>query len=446
MRKLISLFTLLLSCACWADTITLVDGTQLTGDLKRVETGWSITQADGTIRTVPADSVKAVQLGSSAPRAGLQATDALASLRRSVEALPDIDQIIDRYQRFIDTTNDATVVSEARSELALWQDRKRQQLVKYGGQWVTAAQVNQLVSAATEQAIQARDMIRQTRTHDAEQLVRQALMTDPNNLSALYLNGVLLYRQDKLVEARKVFETINERMPAYPPALNNIAVILWRQKQAAASLNFYDQAMKAAGVNDFILNNVAEALGTVPDEARRSAAAANASRRFAELDQLLQRDMAKRGMYRWGSSWIDDKHLETLKTAERETREKMTAMQQEYDRGQARINSLDSQISQNQRAMEDLRLNSYYRDANGSVVMLPPPQSYYDLQNQNNQLQTEADSLRGKFASYPDQAQKLQRELPIPTFTGVQQIVGVEAMPLPAPTSQPASSNPAGGS
>src|SRR6187399_319161 len=71
-----------------ADSITLKDGTQVEGDLKRNPdgSGWTITTSDGKVRSIAADAVKSVQLGSSSA-SGSSAAEGLASLRRSVDAV-----------------------------------------------------------------------------------------------------------------------------------------------------------------------------------------------------------------------------------------------------------------------------------------------------------------------------------------------------------------------
>lgn len=433
MRQLLTLFVvMLMAISLRADVVVLNDGTRLTGDLKRTADGWTITTADGASRNIAADSVRSVELGSGAARVASQGADALASLRRSVEAQGDINQIIERYQRFIDNTRDERVLADAKADLTLWQQRKQDGLIKHGGKWVKPEQVSQLVVEATKQAVEARELIRQNRNYEAEAAIQQAVANDPNNAAAHYLRGVILYRQDKFADARKAFEMVNGLLPQHPPTLNNLAVILWRQNQQAGALNFYDQAMQAAGVNDYILNNVAEAIGTTPEDQRKGTSFAKAMKRFAEQDQILQQQMAQRGLYRWGATWVDDRKLEDLKTAEKIIRQKLDDFQMEFDQTRTRITAIDEQIGANQRSMDELRLNRGYMDGRGNWIILPPPQAYYDLQTRNQELATEQQTLQTRLTTLQDQAKRTQQQIPVPRFTGVQQIVGVEGMPLVA--------------
>ncbi len=441
MHRLPLLFVLLLASGAVADQIVLKDGTRLSGDVKRNADGWTITMADGAVRTVAPDSVKSIELGA-APKGAQQAAEGLASLRRSVEALSDINQIIDRYQRFIESSKDAKVAADAQADLEMWRQRRDKGLVKHGSKWVAPEEVAALAAKATALAEEARDLIRQNRNKEAEPVLQQALDIDPANPSALYLRGVMLYRQDKFPDARKAFEAVNSALPGHAPTLNNLGVVLGRQNQQPAALNYFDQAMQAQPVNKYILNNVAEALGTIPEEQRKGAAIAKCLHRFAEQDLILQQQMAQQGLYRWGGTWVDQKKLDELKAAEKEVRDKIEAMQAEFDQTKAKISQIDQQVADNERMMEEMRARSVYsyvdKDGQRQITYLPLPQAYYDTQRQNQRLRSEQDSLKAKLSGMQKQAERVRQQVPIPQFTGIQQIVGVEGMPGPQDVLPPA--------
>jgi Flp pilus assembly protein TadD len=444
MRKLPLLLSivLLIPILARADVIVLKDGTRLEGEVKRTPDGWTVTTADGKSRTVTSGAVKSIELGSS-QRNGQQSAEGLASLRRSVEALTDINQVIERYQRFIDNTKDAKTLAEAQIDLSMWRDRREKGLVKHGSQWVPPEEVASIVAKASSFAEEAREHLRGNRQREAEQLLSQALEVDPKNPAALYLRGVMLYRQDKLTDARKAFETVNSVIPSHAPTANNLGVLLYRANQQVGALNYFDQAMQAQPVNKFILNNVCEALGVLPEEQRKNPAVAKVARRFAEQDLILQQQMQQQGLYRWGGQWVDQKRLDELKAAERQAREKLEAMQAEFDQTKARIAQIDEEIARNESSMEDMKARSVYqqRDRDGNVIFLPLPlpQAYYDLQHENRQLAQDQAALRTKLTSMQEHARRVQQQVPVPQFTGIQQIVGVEGMPGPEEMPSPSS-------
>src|SRR6185295_5504729 len=113
-------------------------------------------------------------------------------------------------------------------------------------------------------------------------LLTEAMENDPQCAPALYLRGVLQFQQNQLPAARKSFETVNTVIKDHAPTLNNLAVILSRQNAVMPSLNHYDQAITAAPVNKFILDNVAEALAMVPEDQRKNRVALTLFRKFTE--------------------------------------------------------------------------------------------------------------------------------------------------------------------
>jgi tetratricopeptide (TPR) repeat protein len=419
------------------DVIILKDGTRIEGDLKRVGDGWTVTTADGKVRTLGADAVRSVQLGS-ASRGGPTAPPssdaaALASLRRSVEALSDINEIIGRYTRFIEATKDQKLIDEARAEIATWKQRLEQGMVRHGSKWVLPEEVAALAAQATEKAMRARELIRQNRNREGELLLQEAIGIDPLNPAAQYLRGVVTYRQDRILDARRAFESVNTAAPSHPPTLNNLAVILWKQNAHTVALAYYEEAMLAAGVNDFILNNVAEALGTLPENQKKHAAVERCLRKFAELDTILQQQMAQRGLYRWGATWVDQKKLDELRIAEREIREKLLSLQTEFDQARARMTQIDQQINLNRQRAEEIKADYLIRmrDKDGNVpTLVALPQVYYDFLRENQDLESEQRTLQDKMARMQGEARSVRQRVPVPQFTGLQQIVGVEGMPV----------------
>src|SRR5207248_7596210 len=149
--------------------------------------------------------------------------------------------------------------------------------------------------------------------------------------SALYLKGLLLYRQDQLPAARKTFEQVNVLVPNHGPTQNNIAVIFAQQNQALQSLTWYDQAMGSSPKDQAVLNNVAEALYALPDEQRGVAIAQRTARRFTEQDVDLQKELQAQGLHRWGATWVTTDQLKELKAAEREVQDQLNRLSDEFD-------------------------------------------------------------------------------------------------------------------
>jgi Tfp pilus assembly protein FimV len=121
-------------------------------------------------------------------------------------------------------------------------------------------------------------------------------------------------------------------------------------------------------------------------------------------------------------------------------------LQQQYDSLQGNINQIDTQIQQNQIQMDRLQAASIITDRNGNTINLPLPQVYYDLQADNQRLTTQKAGLVQQQNGLRDRAAQVQQGLPVPKFTGAQQIIGVDGVPIRdtsanAPTTTPSAAD-----
>jgi tetratricopeptide (TPR) repeat protein len=216
-----------------------------------------------------------------------------------------------------------------------------------------------LQEASLRQADLARRALKAGKFQEAESILNETLATDPQNAAAHYLRGLLLYRQDQLMPARREFEQVNTLVPNHAPTLNNLAVVLARQNQHPASLNFYDQAMLASPRDKELLNNVAEAVYMMPDNVHGTAVAQRVLRRFTEQDEELSRELERQGVHRWGATWVTSEQLEQLKQAEREAKDKLDQLASEFDAVKVRITNIERDIEENERAMRRLETSAY---------------------------------------------------------------------------------------
>ena len=177
------------------DIVILKDGTRVEGDVKHSDSGYDVTDSSGKVTHVDTYNVESIQLGKS--NTNENALDRFDSLKRSVEALDDINQIISRYNTFIQQNPKTPAAEQAQKELAIWQDRLDKHLVKIGGKWVTPEQQEQMLAQAGDTARQGYDLIKENKLKEAEPVVKQVLDIDPQNPVGNYLEGVLLYRDGK---------------------------------------------------------------------------------------------------------------------------------------------------------------------------------------------------------------------------------------------------------
>jgi tetratricopeptide (TPR) repeat protein len=431
--------------AARADVVVLKDGTRIEGELERTDEGYNVSTADGRSLKVKSTQIKSVEVKAAATPD--DARRRLESLRRSAENMSDLKVIINRYNDFLRRYGATPQADEARQDLLAWEDKLERHMTKAGGKWVTPEELGTLQEQSQSVAARARDHIAQNRLREAGPLLQQALDVDPKNPSALYLRGVVQYRQDQLGPARKTFETVGQLVKDHAPTLNNLAVIYWRQQNYAAALKNFDAAMLAAGseggVAEGVLNNVAEALHALPKDQRNVALTKRVVLHFQEREEAMGKGMGKRGLFRWGSSWVEAGQLDKLQAKEKEIEDRIKDLEKEFEAVQARIDEVDRDIQDTERTLRRIEATSYVRDpVTGRTATAAPPRMYYGLQRDLQELKKERADHEAKVNGLRREAKLVKQELPVPRYTGAQKIIDAEGAPL-MPAMEPASPAPA---
>ncbi|HWE01064.1 MAG TPA: hypothetical protein VG326_01550 [Tepidisphaeraceae bacterium] len=438
--SLLVLGSLALPCVTFADVIVLKDGTNVEGEIRRTGDAYIVKGPGGAVTNVATDKVERIEVR---PTGGADAaTTRLQSLRRASENMLDIKQVLDRYRAFIDQNPGTAAATSAENELKMWQDRMDHGMVKVGDKWMTAQERDGLRSKSTDLAMQLHDMLKQGRLKESTPILDRAIQVDPSNMSLLYLHGVLNYQEEKLPPARKSFESVAAEAPDHAPTLNNLAVILWRQNAHPAAMGYYDRAMLAAPVNHAILDNVAEALNALPKEQRDSTIVKKLLRHFKEQDEALQKKMAESGLYRWGSSWVNETELKKLQADEKVIKDQITQMEQDFGSVQKRVRELDRQIADIVNQMNLIDAQTYLPGPNNTTTRTPYPQIWFTLQSQVTALRTERGQRIDDMNRLRGAARQALGNLPQPRYSGLQKLIDFDGIPLPAgyrpPATQPA--------
>lgn len=433
LSKLIILGLVLSSSACLADTVHLKNGQTLQGDVKRSDNGYAVILPDGKRLEFKASEIESIEVGTSSK--GTVPTDQLArtrlnSLRQGMESITNPAQAIERYKQFIQQYAGTSVIDDANADLAIWQDRLDRDLVRVGNQWITKQQRDQLQQQSLGKLAEARQLIRDGRPKEARPLLDQVLQADPENASAKYLRGCIQYQANQILDARRSFEAVNAAVPNHGPTLNNLAVIAGRQNALPAAMDYYDKAMIASPQDLFILANVAEALNAVPKDKQNNAAVQRAYRRFVEQDRQLQPIMARKEMYRWGSTYIPKGQYDRVQQQAAQVQTQLDSLAGEFQSVQDRIKRIDIQGEQNDRDMRQIEASRWYRDPNGKIINLPYPPVYAELQADNDKLKAERRDAVARLDQLRQQADAIRRTMPTPRYTGVQSMIGIEGTPV----------------
>lgn len=444
---------------CLADTVRLKNGQVLEGNVKHSDSGYVVILPDGKQVQVKASEIDSIKIGGSSST-GTPSEEVsksrLNSLRKSMETVNTPAQAIERYKQFIEQNTGSTALDDAKQDLATWEDRQTRGLVRIGTEWVTPDERAKRQQQAMVDVVQVRQLMRDGKFKDARQLVDKILVVDAENVSALYLRGLMQYQSNQVVDARKSFESAHTLLENHAPTLNNLAVIATRQNAIPTAMDYYDKAMIASPQDVNILNNVAEALHAIPKDKQNTGAVQRAYKRFVAQDQQLQQKMAGEHQYRWGSSYIPLSEYDRIQQMTAQVQSQLDAMAGEFQSVQDRIKKLDIEGEANDRALRQIEASSWYRDPDGNLIRIPYPPVYAELQRDNDKLKADRRDAVARLEQLRVQADGLRSQLPAPKYTGVQTLIGVEGTPAilpvikvgpsttpsPAPATDPALADP----
>ena len=421
----------MLASAAMGDVVRLKDGSSVEGEIKRAGDAYLVTAADGKITRVPAETVAGIDV--KPVNSADAAMSRLQSLRHAAENMTDIKQVIERFQNFIDQNPGTPAADRAKSEMQVWQERQAKGLVKAGDKWVTPDQRNAMHAQVMRDAIRIHDLMKQNHLKDAGAELDKAIAAEPQNPTLLYLRGVLQYQQEKLALARKSFEPVATALPDHAPTLNNMAVVLWRQKAISGALTFFDRALLAAPDSREIIDNVLEVLNVLTPEQQKLPGAQKLARHFRERNDAMEKQMAQNGQYRWGSTWVDEKTHKEIQEKQKTAKDEMDKLDVQYKGDEQQVALMERKIAALQEEMNILQAQTYQQSPDGKTVQLPLSPLYYQYAQeqaatraQEALMQNEMQKLRGQF-------KEAQKKMPIPPFSGIQRIVDADGMPLPAP-------------
>lgn len=429
MKCAIAALLLLGSALAVADTLVLTDGRRLQGDLLRDGDYWILTEAGGKTSRIAVSEVRSIELGKRTTDVET-AKQRLAFVRRQADSQTDPALAVAKFEEFVSQYGDSAQAGDARKDLAMWRTRVQERRVRVGGKWLTPDELAAWDEKTTASLEEARAHVKAQRFKEAIAVTDAVLVDDPANVGAMYLKGVALFRTEQLVAARKCFDAAAAAAPDNGPVQNNLAVVQWKQKQELAAINAFDRALMASPANQRVMDNVAEILVALPREVKNAVATRRLAKRFDEQEPKLEQAMTRRGMYRWGSTWVNQQQQEELRRVDQQIRGKLDELAADYDSTESSITQISQDIDAAQKTMERIESDSITRDANGNVVRRPYPSIYYDMRRDIDRLNARRKTAIERLDSLRQQADSVRAKLAVPPYTGVLRLIEEEGMPL----------------
>ena len=422
-----------------ADTLTLRDGSVLAGSVRQVDGGFEYTAKSGAKRFVAADQVRGIKLDAAGAPDEATARERLASLRRSLENERDVARAIDRYEQFLTLNEGTAAAKDARTDLATWKDRRERKMTKVGGRWMTADDRDQLLLQIAGRVDALRGQFAAGDLDRAGVMLRDLATLDPDNISVLYLDGVLQYRRNQFAESKRRFDAVLEQVPDHPPSLVNDAVLLVTFKRWPQAAGALDLAMAAAPVNRVVLDEVTEFIQLVPESLRKTLAIERLLKTYGVQESALeQRMLGEQGLYRLGSRWVDKAGLEAAKHKADELDQTKRQMDTDYAQAQDRQRQTEQDADRIQHMLEQIDRDRYVRDSlTGRGILRPYPDAYWDLKRDLDQLLQRHKEEQEKIDDLKKRATTLPTEHSAGLYAGAMTLIGEAGVPILLPASSP---------
>jgi len=277
---------------------------------------------------------------------------------------------------------------------------------------------------------EARALVKQSRVKEASILVNEVLQADQANVAALYLKGLIAFRQDQIPLARKSFEQVVASLPGHGPSVNNLAVLQWRQNATAIALTNFQRAMAEMPLNSVIHDNVAEVMNALPADTRETAPARKLQAQFQQDEPKLQAAMQESGWYRWGAAWVTADQLQQLRDEQAKIQTQLDDLSRDFDQTQGNIDAIDDRIAVNNQTMARLEATSWARDDQGRAVRLPYPQSWHDANRDNDAMTLRRKREVARLDALKHQAQDVKSRMTIPPYSGRQRLLDEQFTPV----------------
>ncbi|HEX6985502.1 MAG TPA: trypsin-like peptidase domain-containing protein [Planctomycetaceae bacterium] len=188
------------------------------------------------------------------------ATDAeVGRVLREAEALRSAGEALELLERFENRhsfAGDGRVRFE--QELAAWRERAAKGLVRNGRDWVDPAEYGRAIAEADALVEQAFQLIRVGNAAASVELLEKAGRLDRNGIRADFVLGVIyaVAGPAALEKAERHFQEVLRREPNHISAMNNLAIVLVKQREYDPALRHWRRAIELAPKTPAVSQNL----------------------------------------------------------------------------------------------------------------------------------------------------------------------------------------------
>jgi len=194
------------------------------------------------------------------PKAPAKDTD-LSALETTARHCPTAKEALALYNHFKETrTMSPSQEATFTTNVHIWEQRAKQDLVRLGDKWVPAAEGAKAREEGTQLVAQAVEMIKILNFEEARKTLEKAGRVDPNSISANFmlglLNSITAPQLRSPSTAIKHFQVVLRRVPGYVPALNNLAIAEVRQEKYADAIHHLREAAERSPASEEVTQNL----------------------------------------------------------------------------------------------------------------------------------------------------------------------------------------------
>ncbi|HVX85972.1 MAG TPA: tetratricopeptide repeat protein [Phycisphaerae bacterium] len=325
------------------DVIETTDGHKYTGTMQRVGAQMVIKTSDGKTVSVSPSAIAKVTLTDS-----LTPAEAAASEWKRVQALaakaPSLEGVVKLEQDFLAKYPDAPASAEAKASLDAHQKLVGKGAVKFRGEWMTPDMMQEKQQGWEKEAEPALTAYKAGRLDDARKAAASILEAHAENPVALAVSGLASYRLNDLAKARAALTKLASVDPSNVIALNDLGVISSDQHNVAEAMNFYARAIEAKPGNRQVLDNAVAAMGAYTGS-KENDVYKNLARVYGAAEADMETEMAKRGLYRFGSTWVPTEVKSKVGNDRQQIQTKMAQLDAQFAVAKQSLDHLDQQLA-----------------------------------------------------------------------------------------------------
>lgn len=445
-----SLLALTLAASVSADIITLKNGQSISGSFYRQGNKYVIEPYNGTSFSVPVTDVIGVVLAPN-PNSAQAKGHKWTLLHYEISRSSSLPNIIAMLRQFIVANPHSASLSKAQKSLIKYRQYEKLHLIKLGLHWISRSQLAKIRTKVDRDLRTAIQLYHLGRLSQSLRLADAATRLLPSSVSAWTTKGVIEFRLNHLLVARRDFRTARRLSSHNITALNNSAVINFEIHRQPRALLLFTRALAIDSGNRQVLDNIYAALRAYKGD-RRAILFKNLRRSFTSADREMEKRMARRGLYRVGGTWVDAKIYKIMAIKLAVFKQKKQALQASYDSTVLALKSVLEQIRQTDAQITSIKnaigtletqqvINAYqynYYDYGTQAALNVYMANLAQAQSQKLKLENQRIAILAGLASIRTQARALQKSGPGIALSGRQVLLFPRKFqPTPEPLQLP---------